>query len=176
MSILTTERCALRAMTLDDLDFVAGMLDDPEVMRHYPKRYSRDEACAWIERQLERYDRDGHGLWLVADRRTGEPLGQIGLIMQTVDGERHPEIGYLVDRPYWRRGIASEVARAVRDHAFDVLGVPRVISLIRPVNEPSRGVALAVGMRPWKWTMHAGLEHIVFTMTGDEAMTRRGGP
>ena len=41
---LETPRLALREMSLDDLDFVAAMLGHPEVMRFYPKVYSRDEA------------------------------------------------------------------------------------------------------------------------------------
>ena len=49
--ILETARVRLREMTLADLDFMATMLGDPEVMRHYPKVLSRDESREWIERQ-----------------------------------------------------------------------------------------------------------------------------
>ncbi len=160
--VLETPRLALRELTMADLDFVAAMLADPEVMRFYPKRYTRDESAAWIERQLGRYERDGHGLWLVASRETGQPVGQVGLVMQEVDGVREPEIGYLVHRPFWRRGFASEAAKAVRDHAFGALAKPHVISLVRPVNEPSAGVALTIGMTPERLTTFAGLEHRVF--------------
>jgi len=160
--ILETPRLALREMSLDDLDFVAEMLADAEVMRFYPKRYTREESAAWIERQLARYERDGHGLWLVASRATGEPVGQVGLVMQEVDGAREAEIGYLIHRPFWRRGFASEAAKAVREHAFGALAKPRVISLIRPVNEPSAGVARKIGMTPERLTTFAGLEHRVF--------------
>ncbi|MFN0149546.1 MAG: GNAT family N-acetyltransferase [bacterium] len=159
---LETPRLSLREMSMADLDFVAEMLADPEVMRFYPKPYTRDESVTWIERQLGRYSRDGHGLWLVASRETGAPVGQVGLAMQEVDGVREPEIGYLVHRPFWRRGFASEAAKAVRDHAFGALGMPRVISLIRPVNAPSAGVARKIGMTPGRLTTFAGLEHRVF--------------
>ena len=36
----------LREMTLDDLDFVATMLADPEVMRYYPRCCTREESEA----------------------------------------------------------------------------------------------------------------------------------
>ena len=162
--MIETPRLRLREMSHDDLDFIAGILADPIAMRFYPRTYSREEARDWIERQLSRYANDGHGLWLVEDRQSGEPRGQVGLVMQDVEGERLPEIGYLVHRTYWRQGIATEAARATRDHAFNSLGYSRVISLIRPVNEPSQAVARAVGMRPWKHVMHASLEHIVFLL------------
>src|SRR5262245_12549591 len=97
--VLTTPRLVLREMTRDDLDFVAEMMGDPDVTRYYPKQYSREEARHWLERQLERYRRDGHGLWLVTLKSTGEPVGQVGLAMQDVDGIREPEVGWLLHRP-----------------------------------------------------------------------------
>jgi RimJ/RimL family protein N-acetyltransferase len=160
--VLETDRLALRELSLADLDFVAEMLADPEVMRFYPKRYSREESAGWIERQLERYLRDGHGLWLVVERETDEPVGQVGLTVQQVDGVAEPEVGYLVHRPFWRRGFAAEAAAATRDHAFRELDLPRVISLIRPENLPSQGVARRIGMQPVGRAMHAGIEHLVF--------------
>lgn len=162
MIVLQTQRLTLRTMTPDDLDFLAGMLADPEVMRFYPKCYSRDEAREWLQRQLDRYALYGHGLWLVLDRATGEPLGQCGLAIQEVDGAEEPEIGYMIHRPFWRRGIASEAALAVRDHALFTLDKPYVISLVRPVNVPSQGVARKMGMTPERLTWFKGYEHHVF--------------
>ena len=160
--VLATERLTLREMALDDLEFVAAMLDHPEVMRFYPKRYTRDEARAWIERQVQRYAEHGHGLWLVAERGSETPVGQVGLMMQEVEGTWEHEIGYLVHRPFWRRGYASEAAREVRNHAFAVLGRPKVISLIRPENIPSQGVARSLGMAAQREVDFKGFRHIVF--------------
>jgi [ribosomal protein S5]-alanine N-acetyltransferase len=162
--ILETPRLVLREMTLDDLDFVATMLAHPEVMRYYPKCYSRAEAEGWIRRQLGRYSSHGHGLWLVSDKTTGEPVGQVGLSPQVVDGFEEPEIGYLIHHPFWRCGLASEAAAGVRDHAFNVLGKTYVISLIRPENIPSQGVARKIGMQPGRITQFAMYDHIVFKL------------
>jgi ribosomal-protein-alanine N-acetyltransferase len=162
--VLETPRLALREMSPGDLDFVAAMLAHPEVMRYYPRLYSRDEARAWIERQLDRYARNGHGLWLVLDRVTSEPVGQVGLVLQLVDGVEEPEIGYLIHRPFWRQGLASEAALGVRTWAFDTLGLERVISLIRPENLPSQGVARKLGMAPGRRVQFHELEHIVFAV------------
>ncbi len=166
-TVLETDRLALREMSLDDLDFVATTLADPQVMRFYPKCYSREESAGWIERQFERYARDGHGLWLVLERETGQPVGQVGLTVQQVDGVTEPEVGYLVRHPFWRRGFASEAAAATRDHAFRELGLPRVISLIRPENLPSQGVARRIGMKSERHALHAGIEHLVFARSRD---------
>jgi RimJ/RimL family protein N-acetyltransferase len=44
-----TPRLNLRAMTDDDLDDMAALLDNPVVMAHYPRPRSRQEAQAWID-------------------------------------------------------------------------------------------------------------------------------
>jgi len=163
--VFETERLRAREMTLDDLDFVAAMLAHPEVMRFYPRRYSREEAWGWVERQLARYREHGLGLWLIEERAGGEPVGQVGLLVQRVNGALQPEVGYLVHRPFWRRGYATEAALATRDHAFCALDLPRVVSLIRPVNLPSQGVARKLGMRPEGTALHAGMEHLVFAVS-----------
>ena len=155
-------------MSLDDLDFVAEMLAHPEVMRFYPKCHTRSESAEWIERQLARYEKDGHGLWLALERQSGVPVGQIGLTIQQVDGCPETEVGWLLHHPYWKRGFATEAAVASRDYAFRQLGLERLISLIRPVNTPSQAVARRIGMQPGRRAQHGGYEHIVFETTGSQ--------
>jgi [ribosomal protein S5]-alanine N-acetyltransferase len=166
-TVLETPRLILRELVPGDLDFVAAMLAHAEVMRFYPKCYSREEAEGWLRRQQDRYARHGHGLWLVQDRATGEPVGQVGLCLQSVDGVEEPEVGYLIHRPFWRRGFATEAAAATRDYAFHRLGRPHVISLIRPDNVPSQGVACKLGMRLERTTTFHGRESLIFSVRRD---------
>ena len=58
-------------------------------------------------------------------------------------------------------------------HVFDELGKDRVVAPIRPVNEPSIGVARKLGMRLEKTTLFAGFDHAIYVVTRDE-WTRRG--
>jgi len=167
-----TERLSFSELSHDDLDFVAEMLADPEVMRFYPKRHSRAESLEWIDRNRARYQRDGHGLWLVRERETGSPVGQVGLTLQDVNGTIEPEIGYLLHRTCWGRGLATEAARGVRDFAFDGLRLARVFSLIRPENRPSRRVAIRIGMRVVGRATHAGLDHLVHAIDATERAVR----
>jgi len=170
---LETRRLWLREMGLEDIEFVASMLGDPEVMRFYTRCYSHQEAEGWIRRQMDRYEKDGHGLWLVMDKETARPVGQVGLVLQEVNGIEEPEIGYLIHRLMWRRGFATEAARATRDHAFGSLGKRRLISLIRPENLPSQGVALKLGMQPEGRALHAGREHMIFSLSPPADTPRR---
>lgn len=175
-TILRTPRLLLREMSLADLDFVASMLAHPEVMRFYPKCYTREGAKTWIERQTQRYARNGHGLWLAVERESQRPVGQVGLTMQRAGDVEEPEIGYLIHRPFWRRGFATEAAAATRDHALEVLGKPRVVSLIRPENTSSQGVARKIGMTSeGRLVEHGGFPHLVFSVCRREASSEGQG-
>ena len=163
--VLETDRLGLRELATSDLDFVAEMLGDADVMRYYPKCLDRASSLAWIERQQMRYARDGHGLWLVLERDTGQPIGQVGLVMQEVTGmprPRYAEVGYLLHRPFWHRGFATEAAAATKDYALRERGYDQVISLIRSVNEPSQAVARRLGMEIIGETKFANIPHLVF--------------
>lgn len=152
-------------MTLDDLEFIAELLANPEVMEFYPSVYSREKAKLWVSKTISGYESHGHGFYLALNRSTHEPVGQVGLLAQHVDGVAECEIGYMIHSRLWRQGYASEAAIASRDYAFDELGKTRLISLIRPINIPSRGVAEKVGMTVEKTTVHADLEHLVYSIT-----------
>ena len=67
-----------------------------------------------------------------------------------------------------RRGLATEAALASRDHAFQAMGVGRLIALVRVDNEPSAGVARNLGMTVWKETMRAGSRHHVYIIDRDQ--------
>ena len=120
MRVLETERMVLRRMGMSDVDGLMGIFSDPEAMRYYPGTKSRSEAEAWVRNQLDRYRRDGIGLWAAVLKYSGELAGQCGLTVQEVEGREEVEIGYLFLRKYWNRGLATEAARACRDYGFSL--------------------------------------------------------
>src|SRR5205807_7864742 len=73
--------------------------------------------------------------------------GFCGLVSQSVEGVEEVEVGYMLDKAYWGRGLATEAARASRDYGFERLGLRRLISLINPENAASLRVAEKNGMR-----------------------------
>lgn len=162
--ILTTPRLDLREMNLEDLDFLASLLADPEVMRYFPKPLSREESEAWIHRQLDRYEQDGCGYWLVIEKSSQQPVGQIGVLMTEIDGQKEPALGYIVDSAFWRRRVASEATAACIEWVFAQTDHPRVITLVRPENKASLAVAGKIGMVEQGQTMFAGYEHKVFSI------------
>jgi RimJ/RimL family protein N-acetyltransferase len=159
--ILETTRLVLREMAPEDMDFVAALLGDPEVMQFWPKALTREEAEKWIGRQCERYKEHGFGYWLALEKRSGIPVGQIGLMPMQIDGIQEVGLGYILARPFWGRGLATEGAAGALDFAFNVLGKQRVVAPIRPANLLSLRVAERLGMEIEKTTTFADLEHLL---------------
>ena len=144
--VFQTERMVLRQMEMNDVDDLMGILSDPVAMRYYPNTKSRQEAEEWVRRVRESYRDNGFGLWAAILKDSGEFAGQCGLTVQEVGGKNEIEIGYLFLRRFWGRGLATEAARAVRDHGFNMPGCERLVSLIDPGNLASRRVAEKVGL------------------------------
>jgi ribosomal-protein-alanine N-acetyltransferase len=169
MVVIETDRLLLRHLAWDDLDALAAVMGDAEVMRHVgtgkPKTREqtrrlmehwiadarRDWDALTLERlpQLRRAAERGadFGLWATVHKPDRRLIGRCGLLAWDLDGRPEVEVGYLLARRYWGRGLATEAARAIRDHAFDRLGFDRVISLIHPANVASQRVAEKSGMR-----------------------------
>lgn len=162
---LETERLILRDMTMGDLNALSAILGDPETMRFYPAPKSRAESVGWIEWNLRNYAEHGFGLWALTLKETGEFVGDCGLTVQPVGDERFVEVGYHVRRDRWGQGLATEAAIACRDHAFDTVGVERLIALVRVENVASAAVARKIGMVPWRRVERAGFDHVVWSMT-----------
>lgn len=171
MAILQTSRLILREFVPEDADALARVISDAETMKFYPTPFDRAAVEEWIERNIQRYRNDGHGLWAMVLKSTGEFIGDCGLMVQTVDGSNEIEIGYHVRRDLWGQGLATEAARACRDYGFVCLRATRLISLIRPENLQSRRVAEKNGLTIWKEVMWHDLLHLVYAIRKEELPT-----
>ncbi|MGA7907043.1 MAG: GNAT family N-acetyltransferase [Candidatus Sulfotelmatobacter sp.] len=168
MDILETLRLTLREFLPEDAGALERVLGDPETMRFYPAPFDHTRVEGWIARNRLRYTKDGHGLWAMVLRASGEVIGDCGLTIQSVDGVDEVEVGYHVRRDCWGQGFATEAASACRDFGFARLPVERMISLIRPENLASRRVAEKNGMTVWKQVVWANLPHLVYAIERKE--------
>jgi ribosomal-protein-alanine N-acetyltransferase len=170
--VIETERLVLRKLTPDDLDALAALYADPEIRRWFPDgtrtREETREELEWIIDVY--YARYGYGLWATVLKETGAFIGRCGLLPWEIDGRTEVEVAYLLDRGHWGRGLATEAARAIADHAFATLGVDRLICLIDPGNTASRALATRLGMTLlWK-------DYVDEHGTCDVYAVRRPGP
>ena len=164
-----TKRLILRPITQDDFENWAAILSDAETMKHYPAPYDAAGVQRWIDWTLKNYEVYGFGLWAVILKENGQFIGDCGITMQPINGKELPEIGYHLNKAYWRKGYASEAARKCMEYAFETLQFPAVYSYMTSTNAASYGVALKNGMKfveEYEEEGH-GL-HRVYAMTKEE--------
>jgi [ribosomal protein S5]-alanine N-acetyltransferase len=160
--ILETARLRLRQFVPQDADALLAVLGDPVAMQYYPAALDRKGAEEWIERNRERYQREGYGLWAMLLRDTNEVIGDCGCFLRDVVGRDEIEIGYHVRRDLWGNGYATEAAQACIEYAFTKIGVDRAISLIRPENVQSIRVAEKNGLTSEKIIFWRGYDHCIY--------------
>jgi RimJ/RimL family protein N-acetyltransferase len=161
-------RLVFRDMSADDIDDMAGLLGDPDVMTYYPRPRTREEAAKWIGWNRGLYKTHGFGLWILTTPDGGF-VGDCGLTPQVVDGVTELEVGYHVLPARHGRGYATEAAAASRDFARTVLRATRLIAIIHPDNRPSQRVAEKIGLRPEKrTTVHGGRDAVIYAAALDQ--------
>lgn len=145
--VIETERLFLREMTEKDHNALYKVLADSDIMQHYPYTFDEARVCGWIQRNIERYQIFGFGLWAVCLKETGEMIGDCGLTMQLINGQIKPEIGYHIRADKQRKGYAKEAAIAVRDWTFHNTPFNTIYSYMKYTNEPSAKTATAYGCK-----------------------------
>ncbi|GAA5527146.1 GNAT family N-acetyltransferase [Herpetosiphon gulosus] len=146
--ILETERLILRKLTPDDLEALFRLYRDPIIREHFPEGVlSRAETQAELDWIIKVYYGDyDYGLWATIYKPTGEFIGRCGLLPWVIDERQEVEVAYLLDRAYWRQGLATEAAQAIVAYGFDQLKFDRLICLPIPENAASIRVAEKMGM------------------------------
>jgi RimJ/RimL family protein N-acetyltransferase len=164
MITLETERLLLRPFRDDDLDDYARLCADPEVMRYLGPGQPLSRADAWRQMAffLGHWHLRGYGMWAAELKETRTCVGRIGL--HNPEGWPGLEVGWVLDRSCWGRGLAAEGGRAALDHAFRQLKVDRVLSVIHPANVRSIRVAEKLGSRLDRQTVLNGNEVLLYAV------------
>ncbi len=76
---IETERLILREMNEEDFDDLYCVLADSDIMQHYPYAFDEKRVRGWIEKNQERYQIFGFGLWAVCLKENGKMIGDCGL-------------------------------------------------------------------------------------------------
>ena len=165
--VLEMARLRLREFVPEDADALEVVLGDPVAMQYYPAPLDRKAVEFWIEKNMERCRHNGHGLWAMLLKQSGELIGDCGCVLQEVEGRNEVEVVYRVRRDLWGKGYATEAARSCMQYAFSVLGVERIISMVRPENVQSRRVAEKNGLICEKIVFWRGYDHCVYAKNRD---------
>jgi ribosomal-protein-alanine N-acetyltransferase len=150
---LTTERLVLRRMTLGDAPALHPTFSDPEAMRFWSTLPHESLAVteAWVAATIASViagEADDFAVVL-----NGAVIGKAGLW-------KGKEIGVILSRGAWGRGLATEALRAAINHGFSQ-GIDCITADIDPRNLSSQRLFRKLGFR------HTGSEKATF-LIGEE--------
>ena len=123
---------------------------------------SEADLRASLEARIEHWERQGFGLWALQDRSTGEFVGRGGLQFTDAGGVSAVEVAWAVMPRRWGEGLATELAHASIEVAFDGLELHELVALTLPDNFGSRRVMEKTGFAYRHEVVHAGLPHVLY--------------
>lgn len=118
-------RLVLRELRPEDFDAVRAYVEDPEVTRYLALPAAPEDTRAWLERAEAAAGAPERTRYDLAIECDGDLVGAIGW---GIEAHGRAELGWVLRRDVWGRGIASEAASLAIAHVFDALGVRRVVA------------------------------------------------
>lgn len=144
----TTSRLLLRPRSMADFAACLAMDREAEVTKYIQGPWDDpDEHERFLIDRIEKDWGAGLGYWSIfSKQRPDQFIGWILLIPYEAVGP-DIDIGWRLRRDAWGRGYAAEAARPIVGHAFDSVGLPRIVADIDPRNLASLRVAEKIGMQ-----------------------------
>lgn len=145
-SILQTRRTVLRLFTPDDTDALAAIFGSAKVMKYLGldgKPIEREETETALFSIIKHWEQKNFGRWAVISKESNQLIGCAGFR----SFEENVELFYILDEPYWGKGLATEIAAECIKFGFERRGFDQIIAFTRPENAASRNVLAKIEMK-----------------------------
>jgi len=164
MHKLETARLILRPFAADDLDALAEINRDPQVIRFIGdgKPQSKEKTATRLNGYLEHGRRHAFGFWAALEKTTRDMVGFCGL--QFLENTAEVELGYRLARRAWGIGLATEGAVASLRYGFDELKLDRIVAVVHPENVASQRVVEKIGLTYEKDAHYYGMNLRYYTI------------
>lgn len=157
MTELITERLLLRPFQQSDFLKLHQLLSDIDVMQYSLNGpYSEKKSQLFLKQCILKAQNSEPTLLAVIDRKTKQLIGSCGFFPQIIQRVAEIELGYRFFKHVWGQGLATEATQALKNHAFNEMGLTRLISLIDTNNMASIRVAEKNDFKLEKQMCYAG--------------------
>jgi ribosomal-protein-alanine N-acetyltransferase len=145
---LITNRLRLRQIQPTDAEAFFAIKSDLEVTGRYghEPHQSIEDTHAWIQRIQALYERREDLFWCLTLKGEGMVVGAC-TFWNFGAGFHCAEIGYELNRAYWRQGIMTEAISAVLTYGFTELGLHRIEAIPLAGNTASKRLLLKLGFK-----------------------------
>ena len=140
---LETERLLLRRLSKDDVAEVMELRGDEQTMKYIPRPLvtTKEEALKHIKMIDDKIEENIGINWAITFKGNPKLIGIIG--HYRIQPENHRcEIGYMILKEYWGKGIVSEAIDVVLHYGFEDLNMHSIEAVIDPDNIASEKVLL----------------------------------
>jgi RimJ/RimL family protein N-acetyltransferase len=139
--MIETERLTLRGWTLDDVEPHRKMSGDVGYTCFSAPGFfafkDETELREKVAKRAKQFSDTGWGKYLVFEKGTHSFVGTCGVEPFAYGEGTIHELGYRLMLEHWGKGFATEAARGVMKHYFDVLKQPMLHAFALPQNAPS---------------------------------------
>jgi RimJ/RimL family protein N-acetyltransferase len=143
-------------------DELAVLHADERVMATMGGRIATaEESRAWLERNLKHGAEPGCGVFVFREQATGRFVGRGAIRRIEIGGRGEVEVGYAVAADLWGRGLATEMASALVDHAY-AHGLADLVAYTEPANAASRRVMEKAGFTYEREVEHHGRLQVLY--------------
>lgn len=166
---METERLAVRPWRPEETDALAAVYGHSEMYRYMPGTApgTPEQVAAMMGRIQARYAAmPGMGLFAAVDRERDVPIGSA--LICPLEAGPEVEIGYHVAMPEWRKGYATEIARAMVRYGFEHLAQDALYGVVVPDNTGSRKALERAGLREIDRGSYYGLDALLLRITRAE--------
>jgi ribosomal-protein-alanine N-acetyltransferase len=166
--MIVTARLQGTPLTESDLSQLVALHGEQRILSAFgAEPGTADETLAFLVRKLAHWREHGFGIWMFRDA-DGTFVGRCGI--HRWRGE--VELGYIVRSECWGRGLATEMAIAVAEHAFTALGLRELVAFTRTTNTASRRVMEKVGFVYERDFFDDDVLHVLYRLTA--SLPRQG--
>ncbi|PHR71594.1 MAG: GNAT family N-acetyltransferase [Lutibacter sp.] len=158
--IFTSSRLGFREWSTTDLDAMAEICGDKEVMEFFPSTLSKEQTAEFITTRQRKFAENGYCYYAVEILETNELIGFIGLSKQEYDaGFENPfvDIGWRLKKSLWFKGYATEGAKRCLEYGFKTLKLKTVYAIAPLLNVKSYHVMEKIGMKKHATFMHPSI-------------------
>jgi [ribosomal protein S5]-alanine N-acetyltransferase len=145
-SAIETRRTLLRLVEPPDLPALMQVNGDDEVTRFLPYATwgSLADAQAWYERVMALHASGSALQFVLIEKETAQAVGTC-LLFRHDEKSRRAELGYVLGRRRWGRGLMNEALHALIGHAFQALDIRRLEAEVHPENLASARLLERIG-------------------------------
>ena len=138
----------LRELTEDDVPAWFERASDPEsaALAGDPIPESVEMGGHWLQRHRERVRQQAGIRWAIVPKGAMGSVGTIGLTITSKE-QRIAELGIVIGRAYWGKGIGTSAAHLVTHYAFSTLGLAEIQAEVLQRNLASRRLLEKVGFQ-----------------------------